>query len=83
MGPQFTTKNPDPARYERFVAIVDEIGPKDHVPVLSRFAMMKRRGAKSALSLLSGDRLHMNDRGYQCLAHAIAGAIEGATGVRL
>jgi lysophospholipase L1-like esterase len=45
--------------------------------------MMKRRGAKSALGLLSGDGLHMNDRGYHCLAHAIADAIEGATGAKL
>jgi acyl-CoA thioesterase I len=83
MGPQFTPTCPDQARYQRFVSIVDQIGTKDHVPVLSRFAMMKRRGAESALGLLSGDRLHMNDRGYHCLAHAIAGAIEGATGAKL
>ena len=48
IDPQFTQKSPDEARYERFVAIVDEIGARDHVPVLSRFAMMKRRGAKGA-----------------------------------
>jgi acyl-CoA thioesterase-1 len=83
MDPQFTTKNPNEARYERFVAIVDEIGARERVPVFSRFAMMKRRGAKNALAFLSGDGLHMNDRGYQCLAHAIAEAIEGATGARL
>ncbi len=83
VGPQFTPTCPDQARYEQFVSIVDEIGTKDHVPVLSRFAMMTRRGAKSALGLLSGDRLHMNDRGYHCLAHTIAGAIEDATGAKL
>lgn len=83
MGPQFTATCPDQARYERFVAIVDEVGAKDHVPVLSRFAMMKRRGAKGALGLLSGDGLHMSDRGYQCVAHAIAEAIEDATGAKL
>ena len=70
-------------RYERFVAIVDEIGARDHVPVLSRFAMMKQRGRKGARTLLSGDGLHMNDLGYRCLAHAIAEAIEGAAGAKL
>lgn len=84
IDPQFTQKNPDEARYERFVEIVDEIGARDHVPVLSRFAMMKRRGTKDAQALLSKDGLHMNDFGYRCLAHAIAGAIESAAvGARL
>jgi lysophospholipase L1-like esterase len=78
MDPQFMPKNPDEARYERFVAIVDQIGARDHVPVLSRFAMMKDRGARGALALLSGDGLHMNDLGYKCVAHAIAEAIEDA-----
>lgn len=80
VDPQYTAKSPDPVRYERFVAIVDGIGARDHVPVLSRFAMMKRGGAKSALPLLSVDGLHMNDRGYRCVAHALAEAIEGAIG---
>ncbi len=83
MDPQFTQKTRDEARYERFVAIIDQIGARNHVPVLSRFAMMKRWGAKSALALLSGDGLHMNDRGYRCVAHALAEAIEGAAGAKL
>ena len=80
VDPQFTAKIPDVARYERFVAIVDGIGEQLRVPVLSRYAMMKRRG-KNALALLSADGLHMNDLGYRCLAHAIAEEIEGAAEV--
>ena len=83
VDPQFVAKPPDEARYERFVAIVDEIGARDHVPVLSRFAMMKQRGAKGAQALLSRDGLHMNDLGYRCLAHALAAAIEQAVGAKL
>ncbi len=79
VDPQFAAKVPDVARYERFVGIVDEIGEQMRVPVVSRYAMMKRRG-KNALALLSGDGLHMNDLGYRCLAHAIAEEIEGAAG---
>jgi lysophospholipase L1-like esterase len=79
VDPQFAAKIPDVARYERFVAIVDEIGEQLRVPVVSRYAMMKRRG-NNALVLLSGDGLHMNDLGYRCLAHAIAEEIEGAAG---
>ncbi|MBV9290194.1 MAG: SGNH/GDSL hydrolase family protein [Hyphomicrobiales bacterium] len=83
VDPQYTAKSPDAARYERFVAIVDQTGVRDHVPVLSRFAALKRFGAKKALALLSPDGLHMNDRGYRCLAHALAEAIEGAAEAKL
>jgi acyl-CoA thioesterase-1 len=86
IDPQFTMKSPDAARYERFVKMVDDIGAADRVPVLSRYAMMKRWGAKSAAalaSLLSRDGLHMSDLGYRCLAHALADVIEGASGAKL
>jgi acyl-CoA thioesterase I len=83
MDPQFMPKYANETRYERFVAIVDEVGARHHIPVLSRFAMMKERGTKGALALLSGDGLHMNDLGYKCVAHAIAEAIEGAEGAKL
>jgi len=86
IGPQFTLKTPDPLRYERFVKMVDDIGAADHVPVLSRYALMKSWSAKSAKALsllLSGDGLHMSDLGYRCLAHALAEALEGATEAKL
>jgi lysophospholipase L1-like esterase len=77
MDPQYTAIRADDARYERYVEIVNDIGDRHHVPVLSRFAMMMRAGAKNAMAWLSGDGLHMNDRGYKCVAHALAIAIEG------
>jgi lysophospholipase L1-like esterase len=86
VGPQFTLKTPDPVRYERFVKMVDDIGAADHVPVLSRYALMKSwsaKGAKAVSLLLSGDGLHMSDLGYRCLAHALAEALEGATEAKL
>ena len=85
VDPQFTLKSPDPARYERFVRMVDDIGAADHVPVVSRYAMMKRFAAKSVatIGLLSRDGLHMNDLGYRCLAHALAEGIEGAAAAKL
>lgn len=78
IDPQAVFKAPDEARYERFVKIVDDTGARNRVPVLSRFAMMRRRGAKDAQGLLSRDGLHMNDRGYACVARAIAEEIERA-----
>lgn len=86
IDPQFPLARPDAARYERYVAIVDGVGAEDHVPVLSRYAMMKdwrSRYAKALGSLLSRDGLHMNDLGYRCLAHALAEAIEDAAGAKL
>ncbi len=83
IGPQFTLKSPDPARYERFVKIVDDIGVADRVPVLSRYVMMKRWGVKALSVLLSGDGLHMSDLGYRCLAHALAEAIADAPQAKL
>ena len=41
----YVGEGPDAARYQRYVAIVDEVGAKDRVPVLSRYAMMKRWAA--------------------------------------
>jgi len=86
IDPQMRLASPDAARYERYVAIVDEVGAEDRVPVLSRYAMMKSwaaKGAKAPASLLSHDGLHMNDLGYRCLAHTLAEAIEGAAAAKL
>ena len=86
VGPQFTEKCPDAARYERFVKIIDDIGARDRVPVLDRYAIMKRWRADHANTLgalLSQDGLHMSDLGYRCLAHILAETIESAAGAKL
>ena len=66
--------------------MIDDIGAADHVPVLSRYTLMKRWSGKSAKALgllLSGDGLHMSDLGYRCLAHALAEAIESGPQAKL
>ena len=66
------------ARFERFVATVGEVGAKAHVPVFSRFAMMKAWADPSAGALrayLSPDQFHMGDQGYACFARALASDI--------
>ena len=83
MDPQYTRKIPDEARYQRFVAMIHDIGARRHVPVLSRYSMMKGWGAKTRTSLLANDGLHMNDLGYRCVAHALAEAIEDAAEAKL
>src|SRR5215212_3245323 len=75
MDPQYLASLADRSRYERFVRIVDEIGADRRVSVLSRYALM-RDWAKDApqelAASLSGDGLHLSDRGYDCLASLLA-----------
>ena len=47
VDPQFYFGIKDLTRFEQFVAIVGDVGARMHVPVFSRFAMMKAWGAKS------------------------------------
>jgi lysophospholipase L1-like esterase len=58
------------------VTIIAEVGATMHVPVFSRFAMMKAWAAKSTATLraaLAPDGFHMDDEGYACFARALAG----------
>ncbi|MGD0641807.1 MAG: SGNH/GDSL hydrolase family protein [Roseiarcus sp.] len=73
---QFYPDIKDLARYQQFVAVIADVGARMHVPVFSRFAMMKAWAAKSAVALsaaLSPDGFHMGDLGYACFARALAG----------
>jgi lysophospholipase L1-like esterase len=64
-------------RYETYVHTVDVLGAENHVPVFSRYALMKAWSATDGLLLgmLSPDHFHMNDRGYGCVAAALADRI--------
>ena len=86
VDPQFYFGIKDLARFEQFVAIVGEVGARMHVPVFSRFAMMKAWGAKSVAALkatLAPDGFHMDDQGYACFASALAGDIAQEEGERI
>lgn len=81
LDPQFTLEHADDARYARFAAIVGEIGASLHVPVITRYAMMKSV-AETGHAIgpwLSADGLHMSDIGYACLADALFKPIVSAT----
>jgi acyl-CoA thioesterase I len=78
LDPQYYPGIRDLAGYEKFVAVIAEVGEQEHVPVFRRYAMMKRlndKGEANLLALLSPDRFHMNDEGYGCLANAITAEI--------
>jgi hypothetical protein len=64
--------------------MVEDVGERDHVPVFSRYAEMKRLAATPGVGLaawLSPDGLHMNDLGYACVANGLARMIEDAAKV--
>jgi lysophospholipase L1-like esterase len=62
----------DVPAYERFVGAVTEVAAQEHVPVFSRYGLMKNWNAENRLlPALSGDRFHMSDKGYGCLARLV------------
>ncbi len=78
VDPQFYFGIKNLARFQQFVAVVEDVGARWRVPVFSRFAMMKAWAAQSPSSLrasLSSDGFHMDDQGYACFARALAGDI--------
>ncbi len=78
LDPQFFPTVKDPARYERFVKLVEKVGAENGAPVLSRYRLMKswaERAPQELGTMLSGDGFHMSDRGYGCLANAMVSAV--------
>ncbi|MDB5642768.1 MAG: hypothetical protein JWN07_2085 [Hyphomicrobiales bacterium] len=78
LDPQFFPTVKDPVRYERFVKIIETVGADTGTPVLSRYKLMKDWAEKAPADLrtmLSSDGFHMSDRGYSCLATAMASAV--------
>ncbi len=76
VDPQFYFGIKNLARFQQYVTIIAEVGAAKHVPVFSRFAMMKAWAAKSTATLraaLAPDGFHMDDEGYACFARALAG----------
>jgi lysophospholipase L1-like esterase len=76
VDPQFYFGIKNLARFQQYVTIIADVGAAKHVPVFSRFAMMKAWAAKSAATLraaLAPDGFHMDDEGYACFARALAG----------
>ncbi|MBM6594696.1 SGNH/GDSL hydrolase family protein [Microvirga sp. BT291] len=69
----------DLKRYEHFVGLVGAIAGERKISLFSRYALMREWNARSSdelLSMLSSDRFHMGDKGYDCLAGRVAQEIE-------
>lgn len=75
IDPQYFPGIRDLAAYEAIVEAIGRVAQEDHVPVFSRYAMMKAwaaRGEEDLLAGLAGDRFHMSDTGYDCLGKGLA-----------
>jgi acyl-CoA thioesterase I len=83
---QFYSGIPDVSRYERFVQAVKTVAEKAKVGLFSRYQLMKDWFAadpRRLTMMLSDDRFHMSDRGYQCLASNLGHEIASSIGASL
>lgn len=86
MDQQFFPTVRDPARYERYVDILGEVAADRGVPVFHRYKAMQAWALKTPAdfpAMLSGDRFHMSDRGYACIAHLLSDELAGLEGTPL
>jgi lysophospholipase L1-like esterase len=67
--------------FERFDTALREISTRLDVPLFSRAALMQAWDASGTPhhTMLAPDDLHHNDRGYECLARALAQSVVDAT----
>lgn len=80
LDPQFYPGIKETPRYRAYVDAIAETARLHAVPVLSRYAAMAswyQRDAQGFMAALAGDRFHMSDAGYACLAQDIAQSLLG------
>jgi lysophospholipase L1-like esterase len=76
VDPQYTETLAADPHYARIVKTIDAVAAAERVPLLRRFDAMKFLGSGRPVNdYLAGDRFHMNDLGYRCMAEHLARAI--------
>ncbi|RAI56989.1 SGNH/GDSL hydrolase family protein [Roseicella frigidaeris] len=68
--------------FERLDAAIVALAAETHAPLFSRAALMRSWEAEGTPydAMISPDGLHHNDRGYTCVAEALARSLLGAAG---
>lgn len=64
-----------PASYERFQAVLDEVSGEQDVPIVDRYGLMKfwvTSGQYSFSQILAPDNFHTNDFTYRCTAQIMS-----------
>lgn len=78
VDPQFGEELAKDAHYERMVHAVAEVAREAHVLLVDRYeAMRELQKERGDTFYLTRDNLHMNDRGYRCMAEQLARGIVG------
>jgi lysophospholipase L1-like esterase len=84
VGMQWTRKFAANANYLAVRDITARVAAEQGVTLVSRFDAMRRLAeATGREELISPDQLHMNDRGYRCLAEQVAATLSRAGPLRL
>jgi acyl-CoA thioesterase-1 len=68
--------------YRDMLHVLAAVADSEEVALIRRFGMMRHWAEDGTMSLgvmLAGDRLHMSDASYDCLARQVARSIAGAT----
>ena len=74
MEPQWSPKIDRVDASSRFVDAVRDVGVQEHVEVIRRFDLMHQwmdKGIATEAEMVGPDGLHMTDKGYDLLAHAV------------
>lgn len=82
LDPQFFPGIREPARYQTYVDAISEIAKGKGVPVFTRYETMREwhgADAQAFTAALAGDRFHMSDTGYDCLARDMAAGLVSLT----
>lgn len=78
IDPQFGEELSKDAHYEKMVQAVAEVARESHVLLVDRYeAMRELQRERGDTFYLTRDNLHMNDRGYRCMAEQLARNIVG------
>lgn len=78
IDPQFGEELAKDAHYEKMVTAVAEVARESHVLLVDRYeAMRELQKERGDTFYLTPDNLHLNDRGYRCMAEQLARNIVG------
>ena len=75
VGLQYGLKVSSDEHYAAIRNALREVADSENILLVRRFEAMRFIEKTSAAKLLSGDELHLNDLGYQCMAEHIAQAL--------
>lgn len=78
IDPQFGEELAKDSHYEKMVGAVAEVARESHVLLVDRYeAMRELQKERGDTFYLTPDNLHLNDRGYRCMAEQLARNIVG------